>query len=175
MIETIDRLIERLAFVMAMLGGLVLIAVMLIVVVSITGRGLIFLGLGPVPGDFELVEAGSAFAIFAFLGWCQYNRGHVTVDLFLGRAGPKVNAWIDLVSAVLMTVAATVIAWRLFAGLGDKMRYGETTFILQFPLWWSYAAALTGAATFALVSAWTILRGIREVRAAGGPKAATAE
>lgn len=167
MIETIDRLIERLAFVMAMLGGLVLVAVMLIVVVSITGRGLVSLGLGPIPGDFELVEAGSAFAIFAFLGWCQYNRGHVTVDLFLGRAGPKVNAWIDLISAVLMTIAATVIAWRLSAGLGDKFRYGETSFILRFPLWWSYAAALTGAVTFALVSAWTILRGVREIRSAG--------
>lgn len=174
MIETVDRLIERLAFVMAMLGGLVLIAVMLIVVVSITGRGLISVGLGPIPGDFELVEAGSAFAIFAFLGWCQFHRGHVTVDLFLGRAGPRVNAWIDLLSAILMTIAATVIAWRLAAGLGDKMRYGETTFVLQFPLWWSYAAALTGAVTFALVSAWTILRGIRELRAAGVAKATRA-
>ena len=48
--------IEWLARALAILGGLVLVVITLLIVVSITGRGLVRQGLGPIPGDFELVE-----------------------------------------------------------------------------------------------------------------------
>ena len=156
----LDRLVGALAYWMAMAGGAVLIAVVIVTVVSIAGRSLIFAGLGPIPGDFELVEAGTAFAVFAFLGLCQFHRGHVTVDLFLTRAGPRVNAAVDVIANLAMTGAAAVITWRLCLGMLDKRSYGETTFILQFPIWWGFAAALAGAAAF------TLVRSLREVRRA---------
>jgi TRAP-type C4-dicarboxylate transport system permease small subunit len=162
----LDRLVGAIAFWTAMAGGAVLIAVVVATVVSIAGRSLIFAGLGPIPGDFELVEAGTAFAVFAFLGLCQFHRGHVTVDLFLTRAGPRANAAIDVVANLLMTGAAGIITWRLWLGMLDKLSYGETTFILQFPIWWGFAAALVGAATFTLVCAYTVLRSLRETRSA---------
>lgn len=164
MSDAIDRLVERLAFWTAMAGGVVLVAVMLLTVVSVTGRSLIILGLGPVPGDFELVETGTAFAVFAFLPWAHVRRGHVTVDLFLKSAGMRVNAAIDVAANILMTAAASVVAWRLWDGLQDKLAYGETTYILRFPLWWAYAAAMFGAAVFVLVCAWSIWRSLREMR-----------
>ncbi len=132
---------------------------------SIAGRGLNVLGLGPIPGDFELVEAGTAFAVFAFLPWCHLRRGHVTVDIFLSRAGPRVNFAVDALANLLMLGASGLIAWRLFLGLRDKMAYGETSFILQFPLWWSYAASLIGAAVFLIVCLWCFWRSLREYRA----------
>lgn len=149
-----------------MAGGAALIALLSLTVVSIVGRGLIFAGLGPIPGDFELVEAGTAFAVMCFLPLCQFHRGHVTVDLFLTRAGRRTNARIDVAANLLMTGAAGVIAWRLFLGMLDKRSYGETTFILQFPVWWAYAAALAGAAVFTLVCAYTVWRSLREARGA---------
>src|SRR3546814_813189 len=138
---------------------------LVLTVVSIVGRGLISAGLGPIPGDFELVEAGTAFAVLAFMGLCQYHRGHVTVDLFLARAGRRANALVDVLANLLMTAAAGVLTWRLFLGMLDKRSYGETTFILQFPVWWSFAAALLGAAVFTLVCAYTVLRSLREAAA----------
>lgn len=148
-----------------MAGGAALIAAVTLTVVSIAGRGLIAAGLGPIPGDFELVEAGTAFAVLAFMGLCQFHRGHVTVDLFLARLGRRPNAMVDVVANLLMTAAAAVITWRLFLGMLDKRGYGETTFILQFPVWWSFAAALAGAVVFTLVCAYTVWRSLREARA----------
>jgi len=150
-----------------MAGGAVLIAVLSLTVVSIVGRSLIFAGLGPIPGDFELVEAGTAFAVLAFMALCQFHRGHVTVDIFLSRAGRRVNAAIDVVANLLMTGAAGIITWRLFLGMLDKRSYGETSFILQFPIWWGYAASLLGATVFTLVCAYSVLRSLRELRPAG--------
>jgi TRAP-type C4-dicarboxylate transport system permease small subunit len=160
----LDRIVGGVAYWMAMAGGAALIAVVVLTVVSIVGRGLIFAGLGPVPGDFELVEAGTAFAVLAFMALCQYRRGHVTVDLFLARAGRRANVAIDVVANLLMTGAAAVITWRMCLGMLDKRSYGETTFILQFPIWWSVAAALVGAAVFTLVCAYTVLRSLGELR-----------
>lgn len=152
-----------------MAGGAALIVAVALTVVSIAGRGLIAVGLGPIPGDLELVEAGTAFAVLAFMGLCQFHRGHVTVDLFLARLGRRPNALVDVIANLLMTGAAGVIAWRLLLGLLDKRGYGETTFILQFPVWWSYAAALLGAVVFTLVCAYTVWRSLREARQGDDP------
>ncbi|MGD1877952.1 MAG: TRAP transporter small permease [Kiloniellaceae bacterium] len=156
-----------------MAGGAVLIAALIVTVVSIVGRALIFAGLAPIPGDFELVEAATAFAVLAFMPLCQFHRGHVTVDLFLTRAGRRPNALIDVATNLAMTGAAGVITWRLCLGMLDKRSYGETTFILQFPVWWSYAGALVGAAVFTLVCAYTVWRSLDEAKtgeARGGGK-----
>ena len=165
MLDRIDRLIGGLAFLTAMAGGAALIAITCLTCVSVIGRALHGLGLGPVPGDYELVAMGAAFAVTACLPWCQWRRGHVTVDLLLHRAGPRVNAAADVVANLLMTAAAGLIAWRLALGMADKMGtgfYQETTFILSLPVWWGYAGALVGAAVFALVSGWTVVRSLRE-------------
>jgi len=57
---------------MAILGGLVLSALILVICVSIVGRTI---GIGPINGDYELVEAGIAFSIFAFLPLTQITAG----------------------------------------------------------------------------------------------------
>jgi hypothetical protein len=58
--ERISGVMYALARMMAIAGGIVLAAITVLTVVSITGRSLVPIGLAPVPGDFELVEAGTA-------------------------------------------------------------------------------------------------------------------
>lgn len=153
----------RLARWLAILGGFSLIAITLMTVVSITGRSLIWAGLAPVPGDFELVEVGTAIAVFSFLPWCQLNRGHATVDVFTSFLSERANRVIDLVTEVLMLLVMLLLAWRLWHGMMDKMRYQETTFILQFPVWWGYAAAMVALVGGVLVSAFVVCLRYREL------------
>jgi len=158
MYRALGNSVEILARVMALAGGLVLAGLIVMTVASIIGRALIGIGLGPIPGDFEMVEIGVGFAIFAFLPWCQLNYGHARVDLFQAAMSPRLNRIIDFLSDVLMAVAAALIAWRLLLGLFDKKGYFETTFILQFPIWMAYAASAAGALVFVVVAAFCILR-----------------
>lgn len=155
----IEPLLERAAQTLAIAGGLVMLALTATTVISITGRAL---GVGPIPGDYELVEAGTAFAIFTFLPWCHLKRGHVTVDLFMSQFGPRVNAGIDIVANLLMSLAAALIAWRLWLGMLDKQAYHETSFVLQFPLWWAYAASMIGAVLFVIICLFSIWRSLDE-------------
>ena len=153
----LDQGVTVLAKGLALAGGLVLIALIVLTSMSIAGRYLIPFGFGPVPGDFERVDMGGAFAVFCFLPWCQLRRGHVSVDLIKPILSARVNAALDLVAACGMALVAIILTWRLGLGLADKFRYGETTLILQVPVWWGYAASLVGAAGFAVVCIHTAI------------------
>ncbi len=158
----VGRAVGGVCRLLALAGGVVLTALALMTVVSIVGRGFSFAGLGPVPGDFELVEAGCAVAVFAFLPWCQYRRGHVTVDIFISRLPGRFQALLAMIGNVALSLVACLIAWRLWFGMLDKFSYGETTMILGMKLGYAYAAAVPGAAFFAVVCLYTVWRSLNE-------------
>lgn len=159
--------IQRLAQVMALLGGVILCLLVLMVCVSVSGRELsdlahsgvlrgvgewlIGLGVGPILGDFELVEAGVAFAIFAFLPLTQLSGAHAKVDVFTNAMGARANRAFGTFWSVVMALIIVLITWRLFAGMQDKIRYNETSYLIQFPIWWAYAASLAAAIAASIV------------------------
>lgn len=157
---------------LAIVGGLLLVALSLLTIVSVAGRSLFqsFGFLGAIRGDFELVIMGTAIAIFAFLPYTQFRRGHVAVEVATGWASPRTKAFLAMIANILMSAVALLIAWRLHVGLLDKIENGETTFIVGFPTWWGYAGAAVGAWSFAVVSLYTIWRSLNEWLGDGEPQ-----
>ncbi|MEM9343824.1 MAG: TRAP transporter small permease [Pseudomonadota bacterium] len=153
----------RLAQGMAVLGGTVLSLLILMTCVSIVGREI---GLGPIPGDFEMVEAGVAFAIFAFIPLCQITSGHATVDIFANRFPPGLSRIMRAVTELVFALVLILIAWRLGSGTLSKLNVGETSFILQFPVWWAFGASFAGSVIAAFVGVY--MAGVRIAEAAQG-------
>ena len=149
---------------MAWFGGLVLSAIALLSVASIGGRAMSSFGLGPVPGDFELVEAGTALAIFCFMPWAYLKRAHAMVDLLWGHYPPALQHALEFLADVLMLGAWVLLVWRMGLATQDYMGNGEVSFILQMPVWWGYAASLVPAAAGCLVYGWRLLEDLRLVR-----------
>jgi hypothetical protein len=166
---------------MAVLGGLVLSALILLTCLSVLGRTLntvlhgwmgtiapgfskwlLNLGVGPIEGDFELVEAGVAFAIFAFLPLCQIKSMHASVDILANTFPRWLNRFLRMITEVIFAAVLVVIAWRLYEGMLSKRSYGETTFLLEFPIWWSYAASLFAAIVAAMAGVYMALVRIYE-------------
>ena len=161
----------KLARSMAALGGFVLSLLIVLTCLSIAGRLLngffhgsvmqglapgfsewmIAVGVGPINGDFELVEAGVAFAIFAFLPLCQITSGHATVDILVNAFPRRVSSFLRMVTEIAFAFVLVLIAWRLGAGMLSKLHNGETSFLLEFPVWWAYAASLVAAVVAAIV------------------------
>ena len=177
------RLVETLARTLALIGGLVLLVLVILTCLSVLGRGLNTLGhaswlialspslakallatgVSPITGDFELVEAGIAFAIFAFLPICQLHGGHATVDVFTRTLGVGGNRAIQAFWEIVLALAILLLTWRLFEGLVGKYNNGETTFLLQFPVWWAYCASFLASLIAALVSLYCAFARIAEV------------
>lgn len=165
---------DRLARTFAILGGVVLAFLILMTCLSIVGRsvntllhsdlvqsvapGLASLilssGIGPINGDFELVEAGMAFAIFAFLPLCQINGAHASVDIFTSKLSMKANRGLRMVIEIVFSSILVLIAWQLYEGMLSKQNSGQTTFLLEFPIWWAYAVSLVAAVVASVVSVY---------------------
>lgn len=161
----IHGLVRWFAWLTAILGGFVLAAVIVMICLSITGRTLSSLlhsgpmqayatgfanwllaaGIGPIRGDFELLEASMPFIIFSFLVWCQLSSGHATVDIFTDRLRPRAKRVLRAVTEIGLAAALVLVAMMLHEGMAQHQRRGSTTFVLQFPLWWSFFAALIPA------------------------------
>lgn len=170
-----DRIVSTLAAALAILGGLVLSALIVMTSISISGRAFVAFGLGPVPGDFEIVEAGVAFAIFSFLPWCQLNAGHATVDVFTSQLSARANRWLIAFWEVAFTIMVVLIAWRLFEGMTGKFRNGQTSMFIQFPIWWAYAACMFAASIGVLVGIWTAWMRIRDAHRGTSTKSQSQE
>lgn len=146
---------------LAVAGGIALMAIVAMVVASVVGRALIWLGLRPITGDYELVSVGMGFAVFAFMPWVHLQRGHALVTLVTDSFGVRANAWLLVISDLLMLALSGFLAWRLYFGMLDKFAYRETTLLLRFPLGWAYALGLVGAVALVLVAFYVAGRSIR--------------
>ena len=175
--------VNRLARGFAILGGIALSALIVLTCLSIAGRSinsvlhgdlfqsfapslanaLLATGVGPINGDFELVEAGMAFTIFAFLPLCQLNGAHASVDIFTAKLPLRINRLLRMLIEIIFAAVLIVIAVKLFSGMESKRGSGQTTLLLQFPVWWGYLLSVPGAIAAAFVSIHVAISRLLEV------------
>lgn len=156
-----SRALDLLARAFAFAGGVVLVAMTGMSVVSIAGRTVLS---RPLAGDFELVQVGCAVAVAAFLPYGQLRRGNIIVDFFTVRAGPRVQAALDALGALLLAAVMALLAWRTAAGMLTVKAAGEITMIVGFPVWLGYAAIVPSLALTALVGLATALEALKASR-----------
>ncbi len=136
-------------------GGLVLVALTILTVVSVilrevTGR--------PIPGDFELVEIGSAVAAFAFLPYCQMVGGNVIVDFVTARAPQRLCTFLDATARLSYTLFAALLTWRLILGGLDMYAYADMTMVLRVPIWWGFVPIVLSTILLTAMCALTTWR-----------------
>lgn len=138
----------------AVLGGFVLIGVVAVNLVTILGS----MGIGaPFPGDFELTEIGVAVAAFAFLPYCQIAGKNVTADIFTARASQFWLAGFSLLASIVAFAFASILLWRMYAGMLDQREYDYTSAILQIPIWTAFVPCLISLALLAFAALVTLL------------------
>jgi TRAP-type C4-dicarboxylate transport system permease small subunit len=151
---------DRAVAIVALIGGVLLVALATMVVVSVTLRSDL-VGSAGVPGDFELVQMATAVAAFCFLPYCQLRRGNIFVDTFTLKLPRRWQRGIDALWDVVYAFAMALIAWRLGVGAGAAFASGENTMVLQLP---SYLPIGLCAALAALVSLTAIITAARLLR-----------
>lgn len=154
-------LVLRVSTAWAILGGVLLLAVVLINVVSVIAAAVLNKGL---PGDFELTEVGVAVAAFSFLPYCQIAGLNVTADIFTARASRFWLALFSLLGALIALAFGAILLWRMYYGMLDQRTYDTSTAILQIPLWWGYAGCLLSLALLVVASFASVIDALRDMR-----------
>jgi len=154
-------LLRRATEVWALLGGLLLLAIALMISYSSAAGWLVG---KPLPGDVELVEMLTAISVFMFLPYCQITGANVTADIFTARAAPRTVAVLELVAALAALAFSLLLFWRMYEGLLDYRKYVETTTILKIPIWAAYPWALASLALLAAAALGSVRAAVRRVR-----------
>ncbi len=157
--------IERVALWLALAGGAVLAAIIVISSLSIAARNLpLLLGLAGlelrpigVPGDVEIAQLGTAVAVFAFLPYCQLKRANVIVDVVTQGLSERSRAMLDLLANLLFLLIAIVLLRQLALAFLDKLVQGDQSMVLRIPEWAPFGLVLLSLGMLVAAIATTIV------------------
>ena len=159
--HSIGARLEQLARWVAIAGGMLLIGVVLMTVISVLGR---YLFNAPIPGDYELTELACGIAVFAFFPYCHARSGNIVVEFFTGGLPARHKTALGTLHNIAFTLVAGLITWRLFVGGVHKLEDGETTLFLGIPINWAYFSALLGAGLLTAICVLVVYRHVHALR-----------
>jgi len=166
------KALSSVARVWAMLGGVILLSIVAVTVLNVGAVALnrvvrLFGGeVGALPGYEDYVRLAVGAAIPMFLPWCQVERGHLAVDLFLSRAPAALTRGIDRFSLFLMAAMAIFLAYWMGAGMLETRDDGVLSAVLGWQVWPFY---LTGILSLLLWSAVALAQAISAPQATDPP------
>jgi TRAP-type C4-dicarboxylate transport system permease small subunit len=143
----LETLIDRVVAVVEFAAAMALAAVTALTFVSVIMR---YFFAFPVPDDFDFTRLVLGIAIFWGIACACWRGGHIQADL-LWNVLPRVGRHgIDIFATLISFGFMVFFAWTVFGRVGGTQASGQTTMVLQVPIWPFYALAAVGLA-FAVV------------------------
>lgn len=150
--------LSKLTVASAVIGGLILLS---IVAVTVTNVGAFALDrvarywgstVSGLPGYEDYVRLAVASAIPMFLPYCQSQRGHLAVDLFLKNAPASFNRFINRLSLILMAATALFLAYWMVLGMLETKNDGALSRVLGWEEWPFYLPGIASLVLWAIVA-----------------------
>ena len=124
--------LKRLARLCSVIGGVIMVALMLMTCYSVVGRNFFERAL---IGDFELTAIACGIAVAFFMPFCQIERGNIIVDFFTANRSRRFNHRLDRLGDGLMAVIFALLAWRTAVAAINAKSSMATSMLLGFPDW----------------------------------------
>lgn len=140
---------------LAILGGIVLVGMSAITVVSVAGR---YLFSSPIVGDTEITQMFTAVAVALSLPYCHIRYGNVLVDVFTSNLNPRTIIKLDFIGSLLLSVLLAIMAVQAYKGGLDAMQYGNETMMLRMKEWWFYLTIAFGCGLTSIAGVVVCLR-----------------
>lgn len=160
LLETVHRLLERVALWAVWLGGFSLLVAAFVIVIEVVGRkfgGTVLLGLTlpsfRVPGSDEYsgyIFAGATVWAYAY---CLLHRSHIRIDALYNVLPQRIRAVLDVVGLAFLSFYITYLterAWTVLLSTLDKGSRAATP--QQTPLWLPQTVWVGGLTFFTVVT-----------------------
>lgn len=139
-------LLERLAVLILLIGGLGLLMSMFLGVGDVIGTQMLKT---PLPGARELTESTMVLIVFGALTYAQIQRSHIRVELLHTRMGPRTQAAMDVCADLAALLFFSLLLWQAINEAIVSVELNEATVgLIRFPL---YPARIILAAGTALL------------------------
>ncbi len=139
----LEQILSPIMPIVGYIGSGVVALAMLSIVADVAGRRFFN---KPVTGTLEMNEFMLVIITFCTISYCQFLKGHVTIDLFVERLPKKIQVILDSVIYVFYLVVAALLSWQLYlyaiAAINQHITSG-TLLVPVFPFAFIAAAACT--------------------------------
>lgn len=137
-LSRIDQALYKLERVLALLSGFAVFALMILAVVSVSGRNAMS---QPVPGYVDWIE--QAMPIIAFMGiaYTQRDGGHIRMDILIGQLKGRALWIAELITTLAILLLMALLVWGSWAHFQRSFDFAapmwsrDSTMDIALPIW----------------------------------------
>ncbi len=167
--QRFNRVLELLALAVLLIGGAGMLTAMFLGAGDVVGTQ--FFG-WPVPGAKEITESTMVLIVFGALTYAQIRRSHIRVELVHARMGPRMQAFMDVVTDIAALTFFGFLLWQAVFEAMKSWRIDETSDgLIVFPLYPARWILVAGVAILMVRLVVDLLADLPRVRT-GAPVAA---
>ncbi|KAB7615997.1 TRAP transporter small permease [Amylibacter sp. SFDW26] len=138
LLSKLDQRLYKLESFFALLSGLAVFSLMILAVISVTGRHSIN---QPLPGYVDWIEQAMPLIAFMGVAYTQRDGGHIRMDILVSFLKGR-SLWIvEFITAFLMLAVMLLIIWGSWAHFGRSFDFNapmwsrDSSMDIALPLW----------------------------------------
>ncbi|MCB1367757.1 MAG: TRAP transporter small permease [Rhodobacteraceae bacterium] len=138
LLSRLDRGLERIEAPLALISGLAVFSLMLLAVVSVSGRNAFNM---PLPGYVDWIEMAMPLLAFLGISWTQRQGGHIRMDILIGRLRGR-PAWAaEMLTTLVALLLIGLLIWGSWAHFLRSIDFAaplwsrDSSIDIKLPLW----------------------------------------
>jgi len=137
-LSRIDRVLAGIETKLALVSGLAVFGLMLLAVVSVTGRNILNV---PVPGYVDWIEVTMPLIAFMGISYTQRSGSHIRMDILIGKLNGRMMWAAELFSVLIMLVLVLFLIWGSWAHFARSFDFAaplwsrDSTIDIRLPIW----------------------------------------
>ena len=165
LLSRIDRKLVKIEYIFALLSGLAVFSLMILAVVSVSGRHSIN---QPLPGYVDWIEQLMPLIAFMGVAFVQRNGGHIRMDIFVSLLRGRALWFFEAVSVLLMIFVVVLLVWGSWSHFGRSFDFAaplwsrDSSMDIALPIW---PAKLLAPVAFSFLLLRLVLQFVIYVRA----------
>ncbi len=138
LLSRLDRRLERVEWTLAFIAGVFTFGLMVLAVVSVTGRN----GFNePLRGYVDWIEAAMPFIAILGISYVQRQGGHIRMDIVVGALGGRVLWLAEFLTTLGIFILMVLLVWGTWAHFDRSFDFGapnwsrDSSIDIGLPIW----------------------------------------
>ncbi|MDE9449808.1 TRAP transporter small permease [Aliiroseovarius sp. Z3] len=137
-LSKIDQGLYRLETALALVSGLAVFALMILAVVSVSGRNFFQ---QPLPGYVDWIEQAMPLIAFMGVAYAQRDGGHIRMDMLVGKLRGRALYLVEIITTLAILIFMVLIVWGSWAHFARSFDFAapmwsrDSSMDIALPLW----------------------------------------
>jgi len=138
LLSRLDRALFRMETALALIGGLAVFGLMLLAVVSVSGRNMFN---QPLRGYVDWIEQAMPLIAFIGIAYTQRLGGHIRMDILVGKLKGRPLWLAEFVTTLIMLIFMLLLVWGSWAHFQRSFDFGsplwsrDSSLDIRLPMW----------------------------------------